>query len=151
MQFIGTKTPKDMVRENLQLAIKEYGIKLSTINKITGIDMNWLSNYLNGSKERDELSIEESGLLWEITIFLSGGIKMVSEDERIKGVIDILTQIFEIDYKTISLYSGLKEQDIESFMTNTNSIDCEKKYKLATTSMMLHYLFKNPNSSIKAN
>ena len=39
---------------------------------------------------------------------------MVSEDERIMGVIDILVQIFGLEYKTISLYSGLEVQDIEN-------------------------------------
>lgn len=142
MQGIGFNGGPDIIREKLLIAIKEYKITLSTINKITGIDINWLSDYINGKKERDDLSIGKSGLLWEITIFLSEGIKMVSEDERIKGVIDVLVQIFGLEYKTISLYSGLEEQDIENFMKNTNSIDYEKKYKLATASMMLHYLFK---------
>ncbi|HVJ50673.1 HTH domain-containing protein [Desulfitobacterium sp.] len=151
MQTIRTEIPRDIIREKLLIAIKEYKITLNTLNKVTGIDINWLSDYINGKKKRDDLPIEKSGFLWELTVFLSEGIKMISEDERIKGVIDILVQIFGLEYETISLYSGLEKQDIENFMKDTNSIDYEKKYKLATASMMLHYLFKNPNNSIKNN
>lgn len=146
MQNIGTIMAKDLIREKLLTAIKEYNITLNTLNKVTGIDINWLSDYIKGKKESDDLSLEKSAFLWEITIFLSEGIKMVSEDERIKGVIDVLAQIFGLEYETISLYSGLEKQDIENFMRDPNLIDYEKKYKLATASMMLHYLFKNSNS-----
>lgn len=146
MQNIGTIMAKDSIREKLLTAIKEYNITLNTLNKVTGIDINWLSDYIKGKKESDDLSLEKSAFLWEITIFLSEGIKMVSEDERIKGVIDVLAQIFGLEYETISLYSGLEKQDIENFMRDPNLIDYEKKYKLATASMMLHYLFKNSNS-----
>ncbi|WP_425806753.1 HTH domain-containing protein [Desulfitobacterium sp. Sab5] len=146
MQNIRTIMAKDSIREKLLTTIKEYNITLNTLNKVTGIDIDWLSDYIKGKKESDDLSLEKSAFLWEITIFLSEGIKMVSEDERIKGVIDVLAQIFGLEYETISLYSGLEKQDIENFMKDPNLIDYEKKYKLATASMMLHYLFKNSNS-----
>ena len=152
MQSIGSngiEMPKDIIREKLLISIKEYKITLNTLNKITGIDINWLSEYINGIKERDDLPIEKYGLLWEITIFLSEGLKMVSDDERIKGVIDVLVQIFGLTFETISLYAGLEKHDIENFMEDTTSIDYEKKYKLATGSMMLHYLFKNPNNPVR--
>ena len=74
---------------------------------------------------------------------------MIREDERIKGVIEVLVQIFGLEYETISLYAGLEKQDVENFMKDANLIDYEKRYKLATTSMMLHYLFKNPKYPVK--
>ncbi|NLI92221.1 MAG: hypothetical protein GX434_08470 [Peptococcaceae bacterium] len=143
--------PKDSIRERLLLAINDYKITLDTISKVTRINIDWLSDYINRKKEKHDLSIQELGYLWEISVFLSEGMKIVSEDERIKGVIDILVQLFGLGYETISLYSGLEEQDIENFMKNTDSIDYEKKYKLAIATMMLHYLFKNSNNSIQAN
>lgn len=85
---------------------------------------------------------EKISLLLNLTIFLTEGIKTINEDERIKGVIDLLIQFFGLELETISLYAGLDKQDIENFMKDTTSIDFEKKYKLATASMMLHYLFK---------
>lgn len=140
----GVEMPKDIIREKLLIAIKEYKITLNTLNKVTGIDTNWLSDYINNKKEIHTLPIEKYGPLFEVTIFLSEGIKMVSEDERIKGVIDVLVEISGLKYETISLYAGLEKQDIENFMKDTTLIGYEKKYKLATASMILHYLFKNP-------
>lgn len=67
---------------------------------------------------------------------------MVNEDDRVKGVIDVLISKFEISYETLSIYSGLELGDLQSFMNNTNFISCEKKYKLAVASIFLHYLFK---------
>lgn len=137
--------PKDIIRNDLATAIKEYGITLNTLNKVTGIEIDWLSDYINAKAEIYDLPIEKYGYLYEIVTFLSVGIKMISEDERIKGVIDVLVQIFGLNHKTISLYAGLEEQDIDNFMRDTSLLDFEKKYKLATASMILHYLFKNPN------
>lgn len=145
IEFTGTEMPQDIIREKLLTAIKEYGITLNTLNKVTGVEIDWLSDYISEKKQLHDLPIEKYGSLYEIIIFLSDGIKMVSEDERIKSVIDVLIQIFGLNQKTISLYAGLEEQDIDNFMRDTSLIDFEKKYKLATASMILHYLFKNPN------
>ncbi|EHQ90810.1 HTH domain-containing protein [Desulfosporosinus youngiae] len=144
MQSIEFTGGPDIIRENLLVAIKEYKITLYTLNKVTGIDINWLSDYIDKKKELADLPIEKYGLLFETTIFLSKGIKMISEDERIKSVINVLVQTFGLKYETISHYAGLKIHDIENFMKDTTMIDYEKKYKLATASMILHYLFK-PN------
>nr|WP_329603979.1 HTH domain-containing protein [Clostridium hydrogenum] len=37
---------------------------------------------------------------------------------------------------------GIKLEELQSFMKDTNSISYEKKYKLATSSLFLHYLLK---------
>lgn len=140
--FTGTEMPNDIIREKLLNAIKEYKITLDTLNKVTGIEVNWLSDYINKKKEIDDLTAEKNLCLLQITVFLNEGMKIVSNDERIKGVIEVLVQIFGLKYETLSLYAGLEKQDIESFMKDATLIDYEKKYKLATTSMMLHYLFK---------
>jgi hypothetical protein len=73
---------------------------------------------------------------------LSEGIVLVNEDDRVKGVIDVLIGEFEISYETLAIYSGLELGDLQSFMNDTNSVSCEKKYKLAVASLFLHYLFK---------
>jgi len=149
---VGTIMPKDIIREKLLIAIKEYKITLDTLNKVSNVDINWLSDYINEKKEITDLPSEKYFSLVNITIFLSEGIKMVSEDERIKGIIyDVLVQEFGLKYETISLYAGLEIQDIENFMKDTTSIDYEKKYKLATISMMLHYLFKKDPDCLATN
>ena len=66
----------------------------------------------------------------------------INEDERVKGIIDVLINEFEINNETIAIYSGLELGDLQSFMNDTNSVSCEKKYKLAVASLFLHYLLK---------
>lgn len=88
--------------------------------------------------------------LVETVMMLSYGLPMISDDDRIKGVVDVLEQIFKVSYDTIALYTGLTIEDIENFMEN-NLTSYEKKYKLATTTMMLHYLFKQPKKIINKN
>lgn len=144
LEFTSKVTTEDVIRKKLLMAINEYKITVETLNKVMQIDIDWLSAYINEKKELSDLPAEELGLLFHIIPMLSDGMTMVSEDERIKGVIDVLVETFGLKYETISLYARLEKHDIENFMQDTTSLDFEKKYKLATTSMMLHYLFKNP-------
>lgn len=73
---------------------------------------------------------------------LSEGILIINEDDRVKAVIDVLIGELEINYETLAIYSGLELRDLQSFMNDTDSVSCEKKYKLAVASLFLHYLFK---------
>lgn len=75
---------------------------------------------------------------------LSEGIIMINENDRVKGVIDVLIEEFEIKYETLAIYAGIQLEDVISFMNDSNSINYEKKYKLAVASLFLHYLFKKP-------
>ncbi len=138
---------KDIIREKLLLAINKYEITLETLNKITQIDIDWLSDYINENKKISDLSIDKYELFCNIIAMLSDGMTIINEDERVKGIIDVLVQAFGLKYETISLYSGLEKHDIECFMQDSTTIDYEKKYKLATAVMMLHYLFKKTNIS----
>ncbi|MBE0069959.1 MULTISPECIES: HTH domain-containing protein [Thermoanaerobacterium] len=138
------KYDSEGIRKKLLYVIDKYKITLNTLSKVTGIDINWLSDYINGKREIDDLSDNLKGFFFTDLIFLLSDGMEIDKDERIKGVIDVLVQIFDLKYETISLYAGLEKQDIENFMNDTNSINYEKKYKLAAACMMLHYIFKQP-------
>lgn len=140
-------TNKDIIREKLLVVINDYQIKLETLNKITQIDVGWFSDYINKKNRIFDLPIEKQGLLVHLLNMLSAGMTLISEDERVKGVIDVLIEQFGLECETISLYAGLKRHDIEGFMQDTATLDYEKKYKLAVTCLMLHYLFKEGNGS----
>ncbi|SHH76387.1 hypothetical protein SAMN02746098_01408 [Desulfosporosinus lacus DSM 15449] len=64
--------PVDL-REKLLIAIKEYKITLNTLNKVTDIEINWLSDFINGKKELYGLPHEKISLLLNLTIFLIQG------------------------------------------------------------------------------
>ena len=136
----------DIIRDRLLVAMKDYHISVDSFSQITGLDIQWLSDYLHAQREISELSSEKQELLFELAIFLSGEVKVITEDERIRGVIDVLKQVFGIQYESIASYAGLKESDTTTFMLDSSLLNDEKKYRLATTSLFLHDLFKNPDN-----
>ena len=143
----GDSQPQNPIRERLMTAVQKYKITYDTLQKVTGIDTDWLMEYTEKNRELYSLSHETMGRLTEIMGLLVDGMQLVNEDERIKGVIDVLMQIFGLTHETLSLYTGIEEQEIRIFMENPTSLDYEKKYKLATVSMFLHYIVK-PNENV---
>ena len=151
-----------IIREDIQNLINNYKIELKSLSKITGIDYAWLKDYMDGKNnlndfyanlmnfiENNRDNVNNSNIpnpifLSSIVSMLSDGILTINEDDRVKGVIDVLIAEFEINYETLAIYAGLVVEDVQSFMNDTNSVSCEKKYKLAVASLFLHYLFKQP-------
>ncbi|MBU5484429.1 hypothetical protein KQI86_08820 [Clostridium sp. MSJ-11] len=151
---------QDVIRKDIECLIKNYKIELKSLSKMIGVDYVWLKDYMDGknnlydydtniskSKENngkvlDNLNIPNSVRLINMISMLSQGVLMVNEDDRVKGAIDVLIGEFEISYETLAIYAGLELGDLQSFMNDTNSLSCEKKYKLAVASLFLHYLFK---------
>ncbi|WP_238916300.1 HTH domain-containing protein [Clostridium sp. YIM B02555] len=151
---------EDVIRKDIENLLENYKIELKSLSKMIGVDYVWLKDYMDGknklhdfftniinSGENKEERFKNSNIpnpshLSNMIFMLSEGIVMINEDDRVKGVIDVLIGEFEISYETLAIYSGLELGDLQSFMNDTNSISCEKKYKLAVASLFLHYLCK---------
>ncbi|MBU3201654.1 hypothetical protein LL037_12185 [Clostridium estertheticum] len=132
-----------IIRGDIQNLINNYKIELKSLSKITGLDYVWLKDFMDGENNSN---IPEPAHLSNMIYMLSDGILMINEDDRIKGVIDVLISEFEIKYETLAIYAKLELEDVQNFMDDTNSISIEKKYKLAVAVLFLHYLFKRlPN------
>lgn len=148
----------------MKILIKDYKIELKSLSKMLGVDYVWLKDYMEGKNnlhdyftnildfnENNKESINNSNIpeptyLSNMVFMLSEGISMVSEDDRVKAVIDVLIGEFEINYETLAIYAKLELEDVQNFMNDTNSISIEKKYKLSVASLFLNYLFKRlPN------
>lgn len=151
---------EDVIRKDIENLLNNYKIELKSLSKMIGVDYVWLKDYMDGKNkvydffsnsvnigQNNEESLKNSNIpnpshLCNMIFILSEGIIMVNEDDRVKGVIDVLISEFEISYETLAIYSGLELGDLQSFMNDSNSVSCEKKYKLAVASIFLHYLFK---------
>lgn len=151
---------EDVIRKDIENLLKNYKIELKSLSKMIGVDYVWLKDYMDGKNnlydffnnsvnigENNQENLKNSNIpnpshLCNMIFMLSEGIMMVNEDDRVKGVIDVLISEFEISYETLAIYSGLELGDLQSFMNDSNSVSCEKKYKLAVASIFLHYLFK---------
>lgn len=144
---ITNELTKDKLREKFLIIVNEYKISLKTLSKVTQINIDSLSDYINEKKEITDLLAENRELLSLIGMLSDGmPVSAFSEDKRVKSVIELLVMLFGLEYETIALYAGLNKHDVENFMQDTTSIDYEKRYKLAVTSLMLHYLFKSPSN-----
>ncbi|WPC42759.1 HTH domain-containing protein [Clostridium sp. JS66] len=149
----------DIIRKDMQNLMKNYKIELKSLSKITGIDDILLKEFMDGKNifldffinlknfnENNNSNTPNPTYLLNIIPMLSDEVLMISEDDRIKGVIDILIGEFEIKYETLAIYAKLKLEDVQNFINDTSSISIEKKYKLAVASLFLYYLFKRlPN------
>lgn len=149
--------PEEIIRKNIEDLLEKYIIDLKSLSKMIGVDYVWLKDYMDGKNKlydyfnnminSDDNNINNSNIpnpahLSNMIFMLSEGVALIKEDERVKGVIDVLAGEFEISYETLALYSGLELKDLQKFMSDTDSISCEKKYKLGVASLFLHYLFK---------
>ena len=139
---------KDLFRKKLQTIVGKYKITLKTLSKVTGIDYVWLTDYVNDKNNYNDLSVIDRSSLWDMLMMLSDGVPAVKEDNRIKAVIRVLAFQLEISYDTLAIYAGIATEDVQSFMNDPSSISYEKKYKLATITLFLHYLFKKPKNVI---
>ena len=48
---------KDLFREKMQTILNDYKITLKTLSKVTQIDYLWLTDYVNGKKNGNNLSM----------------------------------------------------------------------------------------------
>lgn len=140
---------KNEIREEIKQLIEKYKMTLESLSKISGLDCDLLTKFMNGEINFHEIPILDGLFLSDTVTLLSDSLPNVSEDRRIQTVIESLIAMFEINYETIAIYAGIQLEELQSFMKDPNSISYEKKYKLATTSLFLHYLCKKPPKLIK--
>lgn len=74
---------------------------------------------------------------------LSEGMTQVIADERVKAIIEILNEKFEISSKTLALYAKIEEREIDEFMVECDSLSFEKRYHLAVVVLFLFKLFSD--------
>ena len=140
----GIMEPVDIIRGKLSVVVNEHQLSLETLHKVTGVSITWLSDYLNEKNPLNTLPNDKFGRFFDVVAILSDGMKLIDDDDRIKGVIDVLVESFGVTYDTLSILTGLEQEEIDQFMQNPSTLDYNKKYRLATKSLFLHYVFKDP-------
>ena len=76
------------IQLGLQTLIKEKKISLETLEKTTKISSQDLNNFICG-KEID-IDLDKCTYLADLYDFLTDGMSMIEDDERLKGIIDVL-------------------------------------------------------------
>ncbi|GAB6928889.1 hypothetical protein JCM10914A_28720 [Paenibacillus sp. JCM 10914] len=116
-----------------EIVTNKYHISTQSLGLITGID----EELINKQEYGHDLTT-----LKQLLVMLSTGMEQVGEDERVRGILEVLNQVFNITCQTIALYSKVDENDVEQMLNgNYDQISFENRYRIATTSIFLHYLF----------
>lgn len=133
---------EEQLKNDIMVLLRRRTGNLRTLSAATGIPMEWLADYLDDKKELQELPMEQRRMLAHLVLFLSKGMDMVSEDERLRTVIECLRDNYELSYEALAIYAHLEVKDIEAFIKNPCSISYEKKFHLAVSAMFLRFLLK---------
>jgi hypothetical protein len=128
--------------EMLKKIIEDYGISPESLSKITKVDAVLIKELAEGRGNLFELSEVTKVTFTNLMVMLSIGLPSVNEDDRVKSIIELLNEIYEISYETIAIYAQLDREDILQFLHDSNSVSFEKKYKIAVIGLFLHYIFK---------
>ena len=66
-------------------------------------------------------------------------------DSRLKGIIDVLLQIYKFDLSTLGNCIGIDHKLIMDFLNDESSISISDKYHLSVRIMFLYYIIKYPD------
>ena len=132
-----TESPEEM----LNYLINEYGMNTKSLSKVLDVESSVLDNF---HENKDEIPMGQRGLFAGVLGTLYYASK-ITPDERNRAIIDVLIINHLIEIDTIARIAKVKKQDVEDFMNKDISVPSEIKYKIATASMFLHFMFK-PNN-----
>lgn len=132
------------VSELLVSLTQNFKVTLSCLSKLTNLDVELLEKIISKQIDLIEsgLSVEQLTKLVSTANKFTQVVPAVEDNERLKAIIEHLTQELEIGFETISIYTQISVEDLESFMKDPNSISYEKRYRLGVKSIFLQFLFK---------
>lgn len=132
------------VNELLVSLTRNFKVTLSCLSKITNLDVELLEKIMNKKIDLADsgLSVKQLSNLVSTISMLEDVVPGIDDNIRLQSVIEHLIQEFEIGLETISIYTKVSVEDLESFMKDYNSISYEKRYQLSVKVFFLHFLFK---------
>ncbi|NRD76632.1 hypothetical protein HPT25_03890 [Bacillus sp. BRMEA1] len=131
------------LRDSLKVILEDYKITPYTFGLISGLDEKTVLNFSNHKTDLAHLPHEMTGHIGSIIALLSDGMALVTADERVKAIIEILNENFQISSKTLALYAKIEEKDVDEFMRDFDSLTFEKRYRLAVVVLFLFKLFSD--------
>ncbi|MGM1045912.1 MAG: HTH domain-containing protein [Bacillota bacterium] len=142
VEVLGSTYGDDEFRALLINTMDTYQITTHSLSKITGIDENVITGFANGDMDVSIDLRKDFNSLLELITMLSIGMEKVDENDRVRAIIEGLNHVYDITIDTLALYSKVHSDDILQFLKDVNSVPLEKRYRIAVTSLFLHYLFK---------
>ncbi|WP_243299980.1 HTH domain-containing protein [Bacillus litorisediminis] len=138
------------LRETLNDIINNFKISPESLSKITGVEKDLILDFANG--KNDDLWYNNPASaridIFNLIMLLSRQSQSIEDNERVMAVIQTLNHLFGISFETIALYANLNTEDVERFIHEPGSISIDKRFKLAVSSLFLHYICKQPEKSV---
>ena len=129
------------VHEVLTSLIECKKINTKTLSKVANLEEEEVKHFCS-TGDFSNLSSANINRLSELALMLKVGMELVDDDFRVCSIIEELINNYYLDYKSISLYVGIDEEEIRSFVSNPGTIPYELKYRITVKVYMLFYIFK---------
>ena len=126
----------------LMSLIEEDKISRKTICTAAKISENTLDKYLLG--DPDSLNPDDIRYLDELTMLVSHGLSLVSEDDRVKAILENLIYDYGFTCEQLSRLLGIDLQILKDVL-NSEKVSIEDKYLLAVKEAYLFYALKRGN------
>ncbi|MEH7526191.1 HTH domain-containing protein [Bacillus sp. JJ1503] len=122
--------------DNLKIILEDYKITPNTFGLISGLDEKTVLEFSNHKADLAHLPHEKIGHIVSMIGLLSDGMTLVTADERVKAIIEILNDNFQISANTLALYAKIEEKDVDEFMRDFDSLAFEKRYPISSCSFI---------------
>ncbi|OII40243.1 hypothetical protein BIV02_09525 [Curtobacterium sp. MMLR14_014] len=132
------------VRAELRALIEHRSAALDAIAQMTGISESTLSAYLDGPGIEHQgltalgtgLTPDESQRLAVLAAMLAAA-PSVPDDDRVRGILEGLTQVTGLTVANIASLTGIAESDLDAFSSDPTGVSDAVKYAIATRTSFL--------------
>lgn len=132
------------VRAELRALIEHRSVALEAIAQMTGISESTLSAYLAGpGTEHQGLTALGTGLTPDesqrLAVFAAmlAATGSVPDDDRVRGMLEGLTQVSGLTVANIASLTGIAESDLDAFSEDPTGVSDDVKYAIATRTSYL--------------
>ena len=129
--------PVSEVEKILEVLNEDYGIDLGVLAKAIGLEKDMLENFAERKDSIPETKMFQLvGMLGSISYLPN-----IEPDDRTRAVLDILVNVHGIPVGSVACLARVTMQEMVDFISKED-VATEVKYKITSTAMMLHFLFK---------
>lgn len=131
------------MREVVKRLMDSGKLTKETLHIASAINEDEIAVYL--SSEEYNLGGDDGTYLYELTTMLDMGIDLVSSDERVSAIIDVLKMYYKLSYKNMALLLNVSEEAIENIHVAPEKVEYKMRYDMVVKIMIIYYVLKYPN------
>ncbi|MCC0636717.1 HTH domain-containing protein [Clostridioides sp. ES-S-0001-02] len=135
------KIDSDYIEPLLNKLIDEYHINEDILSNLIKIESEKLRNYKKYEKEfTADLNVWARWINFVLQLEYTID---VDSDSRLRGILSLLIEIYEINIEFIAKVAHVEEQYLVDFINGVDYVPTEVKYSICATAMNLSLIFKN--------